>query len=153
MVIITRTVLNIVVPHVTLQPLVMQLTNVYLSNVTTIITGDTALISAPIKTAQFVLHQGTSWVTVCSNVFLHHRHPQSMEDLPLLHANPLSDGGLIIKSRTRLYGGGNITILLLFCHTMLISFNTSCRYWRGLCPSNISYLLIFRPTSIFLLCI
>ena len=46
-----------------------------------------------------------------------------------------------------------VMILLLFCHTLLISFNTSHCYWRGLCPSNLSYLLIIGPTSSFFSCV
>ena len=42
-----------------------------------------------------------------------------------------------------------VTILFLYCRTLLISFNTSRRYWRGLQPSNNSYLLIVGLTSIF----
>ena len=42
-----------------------------------------------------------------------------------------------------------IMILLFFHGTLLISFNTSHHYWRGLHPSNVSYLLVVRPTSIF----
>ena len=44
----------------------------------------------------------------------------------------------------------DVTIFLLFHHILLISFNTSCCYWRGLHPSNDSYLVIMGPTSFFL---
>ena len=43
-----------------------------------------------------------------------------------------------------------VTIFLLFRHILLVSFNTSCRYWRGLCPSNDTYLVVMGPTSFFL---
>ena len=43
-----------------------------------------------------------------------------------------------------------VTIFLLFRHILLILFNTSHRYWRGLRPSNNSYLVIMGPMSFFL---
>ena len=43
-----------------------------------------------------------------------------------------------------------VTIFLLFCHILLILFNTSRHYWRGLRPSNNSYLVITGPMSFFL---
>ena len=42
-----------------------------------------------------------------------------------------------------------VIILLIFHCILLISFNTSCHYWRGLHPSNISYLLVVSSTSTF----
>ena len=47
----------------------------------------------------------------------------------------------------------SVTILLLFCQTLFISFDTSCCYWRGLHPFNVSYLLIVGQTSIFFSCV
>ena len=55
-----------------------------------------------------------------------------------------------IELRARLYGRGNIMVFLLFCHILLISFNISHHYWRGLHPSNHSYLIVTSPASFFL---
>ena len=43
-----------------------------------------------------------------------------------------------------------VTIFLLFRHILLVSFNTSHRYWKGLHPSNETYLVVTGPTSFFL---
>ena len=72
-----------------------------------------------------------------------------MEGLPHPLSNLLFEEGLVIELGAQLYGGGNVTILLLFCCMILVSFNTSTHYWRGLRPSKlaISLLSVLLPFS------
>ena len=69
MVIIRRIVQNTVVPIVTSQPLVTQLTIVCLFNAISAIIGGMEPNSVPIGTVWFVLNQGTSWVIAYLNIF------------------------------------------------------------------------------------
>ena len=153
MVIIGRTALNIGAPTVTLPPQVTQLTTVCSSNATSVGIGVMEPVSVPIATVRFVLNWGISWVIVRLNAYPLRRHLPSMEGLPPPLSNLPSEETFVIELGARLYGRGNVTIFLLFCHILLISFNTSHRYWRGLHPSNDSYLVIIGPTSFFLSCL
>ena len=96
-------------------------------------------ISAPTETVWFVLNWGTSWVIAHLSIF----PLPSCLLLMDIHCLPLPDHhpsrSLVIEPEAQLYEEGNVMILLLFHQTLLISFNTSCHYWRGLHPSNISY--------------
>ena len=56
----------------------------------------------------------------------------------------------LVSTEITSQGIANVTIFLLFHHILLVSFNTSRHYWRGLRPSNDSYLVITGPTSFFL---
>ena len=149
MVTIRRIVWNTTVPTVMSQLLVTWLAIVCLSNATFAEVGVMEPISTPIETVQFVLNQGTSWMIAHLNVFPLHSHLPPMEVSLLPPYNHQSSRSLVIEPGAQLYGGGNVMILLLFCHTLLISFNTYCYYWRGLCSSNVSYILVISLTSIF----
>ena len=153
MVITGRTAQNTSVPIAMSLPQLTQLTTVCSSSVTSIGIGVREPTSAPITTVQFVLNQGISWVIVCLNAYPLHSHLLPMEALLPPPSSHSSVESLVIEPGARLYGRDNIMIFLLFCHILLISFNTSHHYWRGLCPSNNSYLVITGPTSFFLFCL
>ena len=149
MVIIGRTAWSIVAPTAASPPQVTLLETVSLSNVIIAGTGVTEPNSVPIATVRFVLNRDTSWVIARLNVYPLPSHPPPMEGLPPPPSDGLSEETFVIEPGARLYGGGNITIFFLFRHVLLFLFNTSRHYWRGLHPSNDSYLVIMGPTSFF----
>ena len=150
MAIIGRTALNTGVPTVMSPSQVTQLATVSSSNMTSVGIGIMEPVSVPITTVWFVLNQGISWVIVLLNAYPYHNHPLSMKHLLSPPSNYSSEESLVIKPGAQLYRRGNVMVFLLFCHILLILFNTSCYYWRGVHPSNNSYLVVTGPTSFFL---
>ena len=150
MVIIGGTALNTSAPTVMSLPWATQLATVCLSNATLVGIGVTEPIYVPITTMRLVLIWGISWVIVYLNTYPLHSHLLSMEGLLPPPSDYSSKETFIIKPGARLYGRGNVTIFLLFRHILLVSLNTSHHYWRGLHPSNNSYLVIMGPMSFFL---
>ena len=149
-VIIERIALNTNAPTVMLPPQATQLATVCSSNATFIGIGVMEPISVPITTVQLVLNRGISWVIVHLNAYPLHSRLPPMEGLLPPPSDYSSKETFIIEPGARLYRRGNVTIFLLFHHILLVLFNTSRHYWRGLRPLNDSYLVIMGPTSLFL---
>ena len=114
----------------------IHLASVSLSNVTSVTTGATRLLTAPIATVEFVLPLGTLLTTVCLNISRLPRPLPSMEGHPSLPLDSFAERGLLIKSGIQLYEGGNVTIsssILVF-----FSFPTSLTNTCGEHPVSLT---------------
>ena len=130
--------------------LAIHLASVSLSNVTSVTTGTTQLLTAPIATVEFVLPLGTLLTTVCLNVSRLPRPLPSMEGHPPLPLDSFAEQGLLIKSGIRLYEGGNVTIFILYPHILLFSYFSYQHTWRTSSVSDVSFLLLVNPNCIML---
>ena len=128
----------------------IHLASVSLSDVTSVATGATQLLTAPITTVEFVLPLGTSLITVRLNISLHSRPPPSMEEHPPLPLNSFTEQRLLIESGIRLYEGGNVMIFILYPRILLFSYFSYQHTWRTSSISNTSFLLLVNPNCIML---
>ena len=128
----------------------IHLASVSLSDVTSVATGTTRLLTAPIATVEFVLPLGTSLTTVHLNISSHLRLLPSMKGHPPLPLDSFAEQGLLIESGIRLYEEGNVMIFILYPHILLFSYFSYQRTWRMSSVSNVSFLLLVNPNCITL---